>query len=90
LQHSLSHPEHPPVTEGLAVREALRFAFGRSGLAVVEMDEKTLPEAAAMKLPLAPGEIDAALKDLGATAGRPWRKEQKLACLAAWIAVAGL
>jgi len=43
-----------------------------------------------MKLPLAPGEIDAALKDLGATAGRPWRKEQKLACLAAWIAVAGL
>ena len=28
------------------------------------------------------------LKDFGAIIGRPWRKEQKLACLAAWVAVA--
>jgi hypothetical protein len=26
---------------------------------------------------------------LGVTAGKPWRKEQKLACLAAWVAIAG-
>ena len=25
---------------------------------------------------------------LGATVGKPWRKEQKLACLAAWVAIA--
>jgi hypothetical protein len=32
--------------------------------------------------------VDARLKDLGAAAGKPWRKEQKLACLAAWAAIA--
>jgi hypothetical protein len=90
LHHALSSPEHPPVIEGLAVREALRFAFGRSDLAVVEMDEKSLPETAAKALGLAPGEIDAWLTALGGAVGRPWRKEQKLACLAAWLAAAGL
>ena len=32
--------------------------------------------------------LDDSLKALGVAAGRPWRKEQKLACLAAWVAVA--
>jgi len=32
------------------------------------------------------GAIEARMKLLGASAGRPWRKEQKLACLAAWVA----
>jgi hypothetical protein len=89
LQHSLSHPAHPPVVEGLAVREALRFAGREHGLPFVEMDEKTLDEAAALKLGLPTGEIDATLKTLGAAAGKPWRKEQKQACLAAWVAAAG-
>ena len=85
LGHSLSDPAHPPVAEGLAVRDALRFAFGRCGLDVTEMDEKSLPEAASIKLGLSLGELDARLR---AFAARPWRKEQKLACLAAWLAVA--
>ena len=34
-----------------------------------------------------PSEIDARMKVLGASAGRPWRKEQKLACLAAWTRI---
>jgi hypothetical protein len=74
----------------LAVRVALRAAFAGAGLDVVEMDEKSLRESAMLKLPLAPGQIDLQLKALGATAGRPWRKEQKAACLAAWVATAGL
>ena len=86
LGHALSAPEHPPVIEGLAVREALRLACRRCALPVVEMDEKTLGEAAALKLGLSSGEIEAALKALGAAAGKPWRKEQKQACLAAWVA----
>lgn len=90
LEHCLSAPEHPPVAEGLAVRVALRAAFAGAGLDVVEMDEKSLRESAMLKLPLAPGQIDLQLKALGATAGRPWRKEQKAACLAAWVATAGL
>ena len=88
LQYSLFDHAHPPVAEGLAVRDALRFAFARSGLDVIEMDEKSLPEAAAIKLGLSPGEIDSRLGALGATVGRPWRKEHKLACLAAWVAAA--
>jgi hypothetical protein len=87
LEHSLFAPEHPPVAEGLAVRDALRFAFGQSGLKVIEMDEKSLPEAASKALRLSIADIDLRLKSLGAAAGRPWRKEQKLACLAAWLAV---
>jgi hypothetical protein len=88
LSYSLDWPDHPPVAEGLAVRHALRFAFGRSGIRVVEVDEKTLHEVASKELRLASSDIDIRLKALGATVGRPWRKEQKLACLAAWVAVA--
>ena len=90
LEHSLSAPEHPPVAEGLAVRAALRTAFAGLGLDVVEMDEKSLRESAALKLPLASSQIDIQLNALGATVGRPWRKEQKASCLAAWVAAAAL
>jgi hypothetical protein len=90
LQHALSAPEPPPVHEGLAVRDALRFAFAGAGLRVVELDEKTLPSVAATQLRLSTSEIDPRLADLGRAAGRPWRKEQKLACLAAWLAAAAL
>jgi hypothetical protein len=55
---------------------------------VVEVDEKSLPELGPARLRLSPAEAEAALAGLGASAGRPWRKEQKLACLAAWAAVA--
>ena len=90
LEHSLSAPEHPPVAEGLAVRVALRTAFAGLGLDLVEMDEKSLGESAALKLQLSSSQIDSQLDALGATVRRPWRKEQKAACLAAWVAAAGL
>jgi hypothetical protein len=87
LEHSLSAPEHPPVAEGLAVRDALRSACAQCAIDVVEMDEKSLPDAAAVRLGLFPGDVDAGMNSLGASAGKPWRKEQKAACLAAWAAV---
>lgn len=87
LRYSLSMPDHPPVAEGLAVREALRAAFGRCGVAATEIDEKSLPQLASALLELTPAALEAQLKALGATAGPPWRKEQKLACLAAWVAL---
>jgi hypothetical protein len=90
LDHCLSAPEHPPVAEGLAVRVALRAAFAGAGLDLVEMDEKSLRESAALTLPVAPARIDVEINALGAAAGRPWRKEQKAACLAAWVATAEL
>jgi hypothetical protein len=88
LAHSLSAPEHPPVAEGLAVREALRFACGRAGIRVIEWDEKSLLERASEELGISPADLDSRLKALGTEVGRPWRKEQKLACLAAWLALA--
>lgn len=87
LQYSLFAPGHPPVAEGLAVRDALRFALDKCGVELVELDEKSLHEVALMKLRLSPVDIDVQLKALGKTAGRPWRKEQKLACLSAWVAL---
>ena len=89
LEYSLAWPEHVPVAEGLAVRDALRFASGQCGLDIAEVDEKSLPELAAWTLDMPSPAIDACLKALGATAGRPWRKEQKLACLAAWVTLSG-
>lgn len=88
LRYSLSMPDHPPVAEGLAVRDALRSAFAQCGLITTEMDEKALPEVGASVLNLSPAGLDARLKALGAAAGPPWRKEQKMACLAGWVALA--
>jgi hypothetical protein len=87
LQHVLCDPAHPPFAEGMAVRDALRFAAAGAGLDLVELDEKSLPESAAIKLGLSAGELDAGLKALGSLQ-KPWRKEQKLAGLAAWVAAA--
>jgi hypothetical protein len=89
LEYSLAFPDHVPVAEGLAVREALRCALPRNGIEVVELDEKSLTDLAVEKLGLPPERIDAQLKALGTTVGKPWRKEQKLACLAAWVAATG-
>jgi hypothetical protein len=88
LQFSLAFPDHPPVAEGLAVREALRHALGQRPLRLLEMDEKSLPEKAGDQLALRAVDIETRLRTLGAAAGRPWRKEQKLACLSAWVAMA--
>ena len=76
-----------PVAEILAVRDALRFATDRCGLDLANLDEKSLSERGAEILGLTPAEIDQHLKTLGLAAGKPWRKEQKRACLAAWTAV---
>jgi len=49
------------------------------------VDEKALPDRASEVLCLTSGDLEARLKALGAVVGRPWRREQKLACLAAWV-----
>src|SRR5471032_1538936 len=41
LSYSLAWPEHVPVAEGLAVRDALRLAAGRLGVDFAEVDEKS-------------------------------------------------
>jgi hypothetical protein len=87
LEYSLFAPEHPAVAEGLAVRDGLRSAFAKCGVKAIELDEKSLMETASQTLRIPAAGLDAHLKQLGSTAGKPWRKEQKLACLAAWLAL---
>ena len=87
LEYSLGWPEHVPVAEGLAERDALRFASSQCGIELVELDEKSLMDLATETLGMSSTEISTRLKALGAPIGKPWRKEQKLACLSAWIAV---
>jgi hypothetical protein len=88
LRYSLATPEHPAVAEGLAVRDAFRHALHENKIRFVELDEKALQAEAPTQLRLSAVEIDACLKALGSTVGRPWRKEHKLACLAAWVTAA--
>jgi hypothetical protein len=88
LEYSLAWPEHAPVAEGLAVRDALRFAFKECSLKAVEFDEKSLPELAANAFGSSAIAIAARLKALGVPVGKPWRKEQKSACLGALLALA--
>ena len=87
LAYSLEWAEHVPVAEGLAVREAWRAGCRSCELKLAECDEKSLPEQAMSTFGLSQADIDAHLKAMGATAGKPWRKEQKLAALAAWVAL---
>jgi hypothetical protein len=89
LAYSLAFPDHPPVAEGLALRNVLRSAIGRVGIELAELDEKSLSDLATKRLDMASAEIEVRMKALGATVGRPWRKEQKLACLSAWVTVIG-
>jgi len=88
LDYSLAWAEHVPVAETLAVRDALRFAARQCGIRLVELDEKSLPEVAGTALDLSAEALSARLKACGAPIGKPWRKEQKLACLSAWVAFA--
>jgi hypothetical protein len=87
LRHVLHDPAHPPFAEGMAVRDALRLAVARCGLDLIELDGKSLPESASITLGLSPAELEGRLKALGAGA-KPWRKEHRLAGLAAWLAAA--
>lgn len=90
LTYSLQWADHPPVAEGLAVRETLRSAFDIVGLRYEEVDETSLPDLVLRDLSLSSDDIDAHIRRLGREAGAPWRKEQKAACLAAWRCLGAL
>ncbi|RDI99154.1 hypothetical protein DVT68_11815 [Dyella solisilvae] len=87
LGYSLAWAQHVPVAENLAVRDALRFAARQCRIDLVELDEKSLPDLAVTTLGMSSIDIAARLRKLRPARGKPWRKEQKLACLAAWVAL---
>jgi hypothetical protein len=88
LSYSLGWPEHVPIAEGLAVRDALRFGCEVNHVSVEDIDEKSLMDVAAIQFGFSIDALNHRLKTLGEPVGKPWRKEQKLACLAGWTRAA--
>jgi hypothetical protein len=81
--HALIH-----AAEGEMFREALRHAGKRAGVSVLEVKEKELVLVAIEVLGIAEAKVKHRLGALGRAAGPPWAEDQKLAVLAAWIALA--
>jgi hypothetical protein len=80
---------HPLVhaAEGEFFRDALREACDHAGLAVVGVKEKEAWERASSELRVPLAALERRVTEMGATVGRPWRADEKLATLAAWLAL---
>src|SRR5438477_6181386 len=81
--HALIH-----TAEGEMFRRVLAQAAERLGLRIVGVTEKQIWQAAAAALHQSAETIAAQLKAMGRSLGPPWREDERLATLAAWIALA--
>lgn len=76
--HVASH-----AAEGALLRTALLDAAAQSGLQVYALPERDVFTALSSSIA---GDAETRLKELGAGAGKPWRKPEKLAAAIAWLA----
>ncbi len=76
-------------SEGLLFRTVVEQALARQRLAHGVLLEKRALADAARALGKSEAEIGRALAAMGKQAGRPWRAYEKLAAIAAWMALAG-
>jgi len=81
--HALIH-----TAEGEFYRKAMMDAAVHCGLCVVAIKERELYDRAAEQLKRTRKQIDAWIAETGKKLGPPWTQDQKLAALAAWIALA--
>jgi hypothetical protein len=81
--HALVH-----TAEGELFRQALVAASQDEGFPVTRMRERDLLDLGAATLGIAPERIQQHLAQIGATLGPPWRQDEKLATLIAWLALA--
>jgi len=82
--HPLLH-----TAEGELFRDALRAACRDCGLPIVTVKERELFPLAAADLRLPAERIEHHLAAMGKGIGPPWRQDQKLAAVAAWLALLG-
>ncbi|HXE75113.1 MAG TPA: hypothetical protein VNN18_05700 [Candidatus Xenobia bacterium] len=82
---------HPLIhtAEGEFFREALAQASERCTLPIMRVRERELEGRASAALRLPADKLNARIAGLGKTIGPPWAQDQKLAALAAWLALAG-
>ena len=81
--HALIH-----TAEGEMFRRVLAQAAERLGMRIVGVKEKQIWQQAAAALNQSKNEITAQLKATGKSLGPPWREDERLATLAAWMALA--
>ena len=81
--HALIH-----TAEGEFFREALVQASGHCSLPVTRVKEREVWNRGAAVLGLGSPDLQRLIAELGRSLGPPWRQDEKLASLAAWIALA--
>ena len=81
--HALIH-----AAEGEMFRDAVREASRRCGLALTGVRERELADSAARTLRQPAGDLTARVAGWGRALGPPWRQDEKLAALVAWLALA--
>ena len=74
------------IEEGIAVRESIRRALAGEGRRLETLDQKTVWSTGSEELGRSEKKLGAELGALRPDNGGPWRKEEKTAALAAWIA----
>lgn len=76
------------IAEGIAVRDAVARALRNLNVVIAEIDRKSLPAMASATLTMSAALANAKLKTLMPEQASPWRAEERLAALAAWVAAA--
>jgi hypothetical protein len=75
------------MAEGELFREAIASAAQARGLHVHRLPARQMFSYAAVSLDLAVNELTRSVQDVGKALGPPWRKDEKEATLAAWVAL---
>jgi hypothetical protein len=86
LERAIGSHTQIHIEEGLAVRESFRLALAAIGARNRDLDQKTVWSIASDALKRSPAAVQAALREALPENAGPWRKEEKTAALAAWIA----
>lgn len=81
--HALIH-----TADGELFRRAILHASAHSGLPNATAKERDLLSEASRVLRLKPNDLTRRIADLGRSLGPPWSQDEKLASLAAWLALA--
>lgn len=81
--HSLIH-----TADGELFRQALLHASARCRLVAVTIRERELMDAASHALRTKPVVLSRRIAELGRPLGPPWSQDEKLASIAAWLALA--
>ena len=73
--------------EGMLYRKAIEVAAERCELKSRAFSDRGFDDVASAELRCEPSAVRTAIDDVGRSAGRPWRADERAAATAAWIAL---